>query len=73
MSAKRAVASTTDPGIKQFDVIVIGAGFAGIYQLHKLRQLGFSVRILEAGADLGRDLALELLSRSARRYARADI
>ena len=53
MSARRAVASTTDPGMEQFDVIVIGAGFSGIYQLYKLRQLGFSVRILEAGSDLG--------------------
>jgi cation diffusion facilitator CzcD-associated flavoprotein CzcO len=36
-----------------FDVIVIGAGFAGVYQLHRLRQLGFSVRVIEAGAELG--------------------
>lgn len=55
MSTSPAVATSErpDPGIQKFDVIVIGAGFSGIYQLHKLRQLGFSVRILEAGADLG--------------------
>lgn len=35
------------------DVAVVGAGFAGLYQLHRLRQLGFSVRVLEAGAELG--------------------
>jgi cation diffusion facilitator CzcD-associated flavoprotein CzcO len=36
-----------------FDVLVVGAGFAGLYQLHRLRQLGFSVRLFEAGAGLG--------------------
>ncbi len=35
------------------DVLIIGAGFNGIYQLHRLRELGFSVKIFEAGADLG--------------------
>jgi cyclohexanone monooxygenase len=36
-----------------FDVVVVGAGFAGLYQLHRLRQLGFKVCVLEAGAELG--------------------
>ncbi|MEM7018103.1 MAG: NAD(P)/FAD-dependent oxidoreductase [Pseudomonadota bacterium] len=36
-----------------WDVLIIGAGFNGVYQLHRLRELGFSVRVLEAGADLG--------------------
>ncbi|WP_424138294.1 flavin-containing monooxygenase [Roseomonas chloroacetimidivorans] len=36
-----------------YDVIVIGAGFAGLYALHRLRQEGHSVRVLEAGADIG--------------------
>ncbi|HLK26478.1 MAG TPA: NAD(P)-binding protein, partial [Caulobacteraceae bacterium] len=31
----------------------MGAGFAGLYQLHRLRKLGFSVCVLEAGAELG--------------------
>ncbi|WP_301120435.1 flavin-containing monooxygenase [Mycolicibacterium fortuitum] len=35
------------------DVIIIGAGFAGLYQLYKLRQLGFDARILEAGPEVG--------------------
>jgi cation diffusion facilitator CzcD-associated flavoprotein CzcO/acetyl esterase/lipase len=35
------------------DVVVVGAGFAGLYMLHKLRQLGFSTRVLEAGGDVG--------------------
>jgi len=38
---------------KQFDVIIIGAGMSGMYQLHCLRQLGLSVRVFEAGDGVG--------------------
>src|SRR5580658_9218429 len=36
-----------------FDVVVVGAGFAGLYMLHRLRGLGFSVRVYEAGGGVG--------------------
>ena len=36
-----------------FDAVVIGAGFAGMYMLHRLRGLGFSTRVLEAGKGVG--------------------
>ncbi|PZW37580.1 cyclohexanone monooxygenase [Humitalea rosea] len=36
-----------------YDVIVIGAGFAGLYALHRLRKEGYSVRVLEAGDAIG--------------------
>ena len=36
-----------------YDAIIIGAGFSGIYQLYRLRQLGMRVRVFEDGADLG--------------------
>ena len=36
-----------------YDAIVVGAGFAGLYQLHSLRQAGFTVRVLEAGDGIG--------------------
>jgi cation diffusion facilitator CzcD-associated flavoprotein CzcO len=36
-----------------FDVIVIGAGMSGLYQLYCLRQLGLRVRVFEAGTDVG--------------------
>src|SRR5436190_15689525 len=37
-----------------FDAIVIGAGFAGLYALHKLRdQLGMRVQVFEAGDGVG--------------------
>lgn len=37
----------------RFEVLIVGAGFAGVYQLHKMRQLGFKVRLFEAGERLG--------------------
>jgi len=36
-----------------FDVIVIGAGFAGMYMLHRLRGLSFSAKVIEAGGGVG--------------------
>jgi cyclohexanone monooxygenase len=35
------------------DTLIVGAGFSGIYLLHRLRQRGFNVRLFEAGDDLG--------------------
>ena len=35
------------------DVVVVGAGFSGLYLLHRLRALGFSSRVFEAGDDVG--------------------
>ena len=35
------------------DVVVVGAGFAGLRALHTLRSAGWSVAVLEAGADFG--------------------
>jgi len=37
----------------RFDAIIIGAGIAGMYQLNRLRELGFSVRVFETGSDVG--------------------
>ena len=37
----------------EFDAVVIGAGFAGLYMLHKLRGLGLRTLVLEAGGDVG--------------------
>ena len=36
-----------------FDVLVIGAGFSGLYALHKLRQLGLRTRVLEMAENVG--------------------
>jgi cyclohexanone monooxygenase len=35
------------------DVVVIGAGFSGLYMLHKLRGLGLTARVFEAGDGVG--------------------
>ena len=37
----------------RFDAVVVGAGFAGLYMLYRLRQAGFSVRVFEAAPDVG--------------------
>jgi len=36
-----------------YDVLIVGAGFSGIYQLYNLRKRGFRVRLLEAAPDIG--------------------
>ena len=36
-----------------FDTMVIGAGISGLYQLHRLREIGQRVRVLEAGTGVG--------------------
>ncbi|MEH6580857.1 MAG: NAD(P)/FAD-dependent oxidoreductase [Halioglobus sp.] len=38
---------------KHFDVLIIGAGFSGLYMLIKARELGLSVKVIEAGGDVG--------------------
>jgi cyclohexanone monooxygenase len=38
---------------QRYDAVVVGAGFAGLYALHRLRGLGLSVRVLEAGDGIG--------------------
>jgi choline dehydrogenase-like flavoprotein len=36
------------------DVLIVGAGFAGVYLLHRLRdELGLNVKVYEAGTNLG--------------------
>jgi cation diffusion facilitator CzcD-associated flavoprotein CzcO len=35
------------------DVVIVGAGFSGLYALHKLRGLGFTAQVLEAGGGVG--------------------
>src|SRR5205085_11804563 len=38
---------------RNYDVIIIGAGFSGLYMLHRLRGLGFSARVYERGGGVG--------------------
>jgi cation diffusion facilitator CzcD-associated flavoprotein CzcO len=46
-----AVNGTSHP--EDFDAIIIGAGFGGLYLLHTLRKLGYRVKVLEAAKGLG--------------------
>jgi cyclohexanone monooxygenase len=38
---------------EQFDAVVVGAGFSGLYMLYRLRQLGLSVRVFDVADDVG--------------------
>lgn len=35
------------------DALIVGAGFSGIYQLHRLRALGLSVKLVDVAGDVG--------------------
>src|SRR3954464_13915350 len=37
----------------EFDVVIVGAGFAGMYMLHRVRGLGLRARVFEAGNGVG--------------------
>ena len=48
-SSETANSGTT----QQVDVAVVGAGFAGLYLLHRLRKAGFSAVVIEEAGDVG--------------------
>lgn len=35
------------------DALIVGAGFGGVYQLKKLRDRGYNVKLVESGSDFG--------------------
>lgn len=45
--------SSNDNHPRQLDAVIIGAGFSGLYQLYRLRELGLRVRGFEEGASVG--------------------
>jgi cation diffusion facilitator CzcD-associated flavoprotein CzcO len=47
--SRKAVADTN----ADFDAVIIGAGVSGLYQLYRLRELGFRVTVIEAGSGVG--------------------
>lgn len=54
MSDDKGELSNGGGDAQDYDVIVIGAGFSGLYALHKLRDtLGLSVRVLEKAGGVG--------------------
>src|SRR5262249_25251262 len=48
MSAQPSAATA-----EAYDVVVVGAGFAGMYMLHRLRELGMTARVFEQGGGVG--------------------
>jgi flavin-dependent dehydrogenase len=62
---------TDNAEAEELDVILVGAGFAGLYLLDRLRSMGMSVQVFEAGTVLAasgtgiviRGLALACLAR----------
>lgn len=51
LDASREMTANAD--IKQLDALVIGAGVAGLYQLHQLREQGLNVRAYDAATGVG--------------------
>jgi cyclohexanone monooxygenase len=49
MSAQPSAAAKAEA----YDVVVVGAGFAGMYMLHRLRGLGMTARVYEQGSGVG--------------------
>ncbi len=49
----QAGAAAPLPAPARFDAVIIGAGFAGLYMLHRLRGMGLSARVIEAAGDVG--------------------
>ena len=39
--------------MKNYDVVIVGAGFGGMYMLHRLRELNLTAIVYEAGDDVG--------------------
>jgi cyclohexanone monooxygenase len=45
--------SAAGKNVASYDVVVVGAGFAGMYMLHRLRGLGMTARVYEQGSGVG--------------------
>jgi cyclohexanone monooxygenase len=52
MPAVQSISGKGGPA-EAYDVVVVGAGFAGMYMLHRLRGLKLSVRVYEQGSGVG--------------------
>jgi cation diffusion facilitator CzcD-associated flavoprotein CzcO/acetyl esterase/lipase len=51
--AARSSETTNSGTAQQVDVAVVGAGFAGLYLLHRLRKAGFTAVVIEEAGDVG--------------------
>src|SRR6516162_8894497 len=53
MNATQLAKTANGKAVEELDVLVVGAGFAGLYQLDHLSRLGYNVKVFEAGSDIG--------------------
>ncbi|HTK64343.1 MAG TPA: NAD(P)/FAD-dependent oxidoreductase [Pseudonocardia sp.] len=53
MTSATDVSTGTRDGVLELDAVVMGAGVAGLYQLHQLREQGLRVRAYDAAGDVG--------------------
>jgi cation diffusion facilitator CzcD-associated flavoprotein CzcO len=51
--AKNSTTSTNGIPASELDAVIVGAGFAGVFMLHRLRELGLTARVFEAGSGIG--------------------
>ena len=52
----------------ELDAVILGAGVAGLYQLHQLREQGLRVRAFDTAGDVGRHVVVEPLPRGPLRH-----
>ena len=45
--------SSSDARGQRLDVVIVGAGFGGLYAVYKLREMGLKIAAFEAGGDVG--------------------
>lgn len=53
MASAQTPAPITGAILDEYDTIIVGAGFAGMYMLHRVRQLGLSAVVFERAPDVG--------------------
>jgi cation diffusion facilitator CzcD-associated flavoprotein CzcO len=51
--ASRPVIGPSSDGEPALDAVIVGAGFSGLYMLHRLRSMGMRAQVLERGDDAG--------------------
>lgn len=52
-AATHVAAPLAPPHVSTYDALVIGAGISGMFMLYRLRELGMTTRVFEAGTDIG--------------------
>jgi len=45
--------SQQNTALNMVDVVIVGAGFSGLYLIHRLRAEGYTLRVFERGSDVG--------------------